>query len=101
MGRDYETIVRYNSQSGKGGAAFLLEQNYGLFAQNDARRIRQDDERVADEQGREIALSEIFELFEREYLQKSAPFELESFRSSEREKGVKIAARVRKNGESY
>ena len=49
--------------------------------------------------GREIAAEEIHAEFEREYLKANSPLELESFRSSEREQGVKIAARVRENGE--
>ena len=99
VGRDYEKIVRYNSQSGKGGAAFILEQFYG-FNLPKAMRVEFGHlmNRFADEQGREIAFEEIYAMFEREYLQKSAPFSLESFRSSEREKGVKIAARL-KNGD--
>ena len=101
VGRDYEKIVRYNSQSGKGGAAFILEQFYGFFLPKAMRvefgKIMND---FADREGREIAFQEIFEQFQSEYLGATKPFELESFRSSEREQGVKIAARVRKEGES-
>ncbi|RYG69317.1 2-isopropylmalate synthase [bacterium] len=100
VGRDYEKIVRYNSQSGKGGAAFILEQFYGLNLPKAMRvEFGQLMNRFADEQGREIAFSEIYERFEKEYLQKNTPYELESFRSSEREQGVKIAARVKKGDE--
>ncbi|BCM91330.1 2-isopropylmalate synthase [Abditibacteriota bacterium] len=101
VGRDYEKIVRYNSQSGKGGAAFILEQFYG-FDLPKAMRIEFGKimNAFADREGREIAFQEIFDQFESEYLNNTRPLELDSFRSSEREQGVKIAARIRKNGES-
>ncbi len=101
IGRDYQAIIRYNSQSGKGGAAFLLEQNYG-FDLPKAMRVEFGKilNQFADKLGREIAAEEIFAEFEREYLKINTPLELESFRSSEREQGVKIAARVRENGQS-
>ncbi len=96
IGRTYEAIIRYNSQSGKGGVAFLLEQNYGFDLPKAMRvefgKIMND---YADKLGREIAASEIYAEFGREYLDLKEPFELVSFRSSERDAGVKIAARLR------
>ncbi len=101
IGRDYQAIIRYNSQSGKGGAAFLLEQNYGFDL---PKAMRVEFGRIlnsyADKLGREIAAEEIYAQFKREYLEANAPLALESFRSSEREQGVKIAARLKRNGES-
>ena len=101
VGRDYQAIIRYNSQSGKGGAAFLLEQNYGFDL---PKAMRVEFGRIlnfyADKLGREIAAEEIYAEFKREYLEANAPLALESFRSSEREQGVKIAARLKRNGES-
>ena len=100
IGRDYQAIIRYNSQSGKGGAAFLLEQNYG-FDLPKAMRVEFGKilNAYADRLGREVAASEIYAEFEREYLSVAAPLELESFRSFERAGGVRIAARVRENGQ--
>jgi len=101
IGRDYQAIIRYNSQSGKGGAAFLLEQFYG-FDLPKAMRVEFGKilNAYADKLGREVAAEEIYSEFKREYLDANEPLALESFRSSEREQGVKIAARVRENGES-
>ncbi len=100
IGRNYEAIIRYNSQSGKGGVAFLLEQNYGFDL---PKAMRVEFGRImnayADKLGREIAASEIYAEFEREYLELKTPFELVSFRSSEREQGVKIAARLKRGGQ--
>ncbi len=101
IGRNYEAIIRYNSQSGKGGVAFLLEQNYG-FDLPKAMRVEFGKimNAYADKLGREIAASEIYDEFRREYLDLKAPLELLSFRSSEREKGVKITARLKRGEEN-
>ncbi len=101
IGRTYEAIIRYNSQSGKGGVAFLLEQNYGFDLPKGMRvefgKIMND---YADKLGREVAASEIYAQFEAAYLELKAPFELLSFRSSERDAGVKIAARLKRGEEN-
>ena len=100
IGRDYKAIIRYNSQSGKGGAAWLLEQNYG-FDLPKAMKINFGKlmNQYADETGAEVTAQEVYDLFKREYLEKNAPFAFESFRSREDDDGVSIQAGVRHNGE--
>ncbi|ASC72075.1 2-isopropylmalate synthase [Halomicronema hongdechloris C2206] len=75
VGRTYESVVRVNSQSGKGGIAFLLEQDYQLSL---PRRLQIEFSRVVqqamDEQGREMTSADLWQLFEQEYLQATAPF---------------------------
>jgi 2-isopropylmalate synthase len=75
LGRNYDAVIRVNSQSGKGGMAYLLEQEYGLSL---PRRLQIEFSRavqaVADASGREIAASEIYEIFCREYFEQSAPY---------------------------
>jgi 2-isopropylmalate synthase len=75
VGRSYESIVRVNSQSGKGGIAFLLERDYNLIL---PRRLQiefsQIVQREMDARGQEMSSSDLWELFEREYLQASAPW---------------------------
>jgi len=70
LGRSYEAVVRINSQSGKGGVAFLLEKDHGVSL---PRRLQismsQKIQKLADESGREIKTSEIWAIFEKEYLQ--------------------------------
>jgi 2-isopropylmalate synthase len=70
VGRNYESIVRVNSQSGKGGIAFLLERDYNLTL---PRRLQiefsQIVQKFMDASGKELASSEIWQLFEQEYLQ--------------------------------
>jgi 2-isopropylmalate synthase len=84
LGRSYDAVIRVNSQSGKGGMAYLLEQEYGLAL---PRRLQIEFSRVvqrlADSSGREIAASDIHALFVREYLEQDAPYRYASHRMSE------------------
>ena len=70
LGRNYEAVVRINSQSGKGGVAFLLEKDHGVSL---PRRLQislsQKIQKLADESGKEISSSEIWDIFEKNYLQ--------------------------------
>jgi 2-isopropylmalate synthase len=73
LGRSYDAVIRVNSQSGKGGMAYLLEQEYGLEL---PRRLQIEFSRVvqqfADASGREVAASDIHALFAREYFEQDA-----------------------------
>jgi len=68
LGRSYEAVIRVNSQSGKGGIAYLLESEYGLEL---PRRLQiefsQVMQAVMDAQGREVSAQDIWQVFEREY----------------------------------
>lgn len=70
LGRSYEAVVRINSQSGKGGVAFLLEKDHGVSL---PRRLQismsQKIQKLADESGKEIMTSEIWDIFDREFMQ--------------------------------
>ena len=69
LGRNYEAVVRINSQSGKGGVAFLLEKDHGVSL---PRRLQislsQEIQKIADESGKEITSNEIWNIFESNYL---------------------------------
>ena len=69
LGRSYEAVVRINSQSGKGGVAFLLEKDHGVSL---PRRLQismsQKIQKLADESGKEINTSQIWEIFETNFL---------------------------------
>ena len=69
LGRNYEAVVRINSQSGKGGVAFLLEKDHGVSL---PRRLQislsQEIQKIADESGKEITSSQIWNIFEANYL---------------------------------
>jgi 2-isopropylmalate synthase len=69
LGRSYESIIRVNSQSGKGGVAYLLEQEYNLSL---PRRLQIEFSPVvqalSDASGKEITAAQIWKLFDDEYL---------------------------------
>ena len=69
LGRTYESIIRVNSQSGKGGVAYLLERDYQLVL---PRRLQIEFSRVvqaaADTTGKELSSKELWELFERVFV---------------------------------
>ncbi|MDQ7912740.1 2-isopropylmalate synthase [Pseudomonas sp. 102515] len=84
IGRDYEAVIRVNSQSGKGGIAFLLEQEYGISL---PRRMQiefsQVVQRETDRLGLEMTAAQIHALLEQEYLQAKSPYALVSHRLRE------------------
>jgi 2-isopropylmalate synthase len=79
LGRTYESVIRVNSQSGKGGIAYLLERDYDLVL---PRRLQIEFSRavqeVTDTTGKELSSTEIWALFEREYLKQNATYEYRS-----------------------
>jgi 2-isopropylmalate synthase len=69
VGRQYESFIRINSQSGKGGVAFVLEQSYGYrLPKVMAAEFGLVVQRMADATGKELSASSIAEAFEREFL---------------------------------
>ncbi len=73
VGRSYEAVIRVNSQSGKGGVAYLLERDYGLTLPRALQvEFSAIVQRMTEESGAELAPAEIFAAFEREYLDGTA-----------------------------
>jgi len=75
LGRSYEAVIRINSQSGKGGVAYLLEKDHGLSM---PRRLQiefsQIIQKITDETGKEISPSEIWKTFQETYLNEDGNF---------------------------
>ena len=70
VGRQYDPIIRINSQSGKGGVAFVLEQSHGfLVPKGLAQEFSQIVQRITDATGEELSANDVFEAFKREYLE--------------------------------
>ena len=74
LGRSYEAIIRINSQSGKGGIAYILKTDYGI----DMPRLLQVEfskviQQIADETGKEIQPALIWDTFRKEYLENTSP----------------------------
>ncbi|UOF93583.1 MAG: 2-isopropylmalate synthase [Bordetella sp.] len=77
LGRSYDAVIRVNSQSGKGGVAYLLEQEHGLVL---PRRLLIEFSRaikkVTDKTGKEVTSDEVYTIFYSEYLSQNNPWKL-------------------------
>ncbi len=102
VGRSYDALVRVNSQSGKGGIAFLLEREYGVQM---PRRMQIEFhrciQRVTETRGEEIAADEIWAMFRCEYLARTGPvtfIEERSGPAGERDRGCAMRAVIERDG---
>ncbi len=101
VGRTYESVIRVNSQSGKGGIAFLLERDYGLIL---PRRLQiefgQVVQQAMDAGGQEMSAADLWQLFEQEYLQAVSPLKYLSHNLSVTESEEQaIAVTLEMNGQ--
>ncbi len=80
LGRSYQEVIRINSQSGKGGIAYVLEQAHGLhlprWLQIDFSTMVQ---RHAEDSESEVSPARIWEIFKQEYIEQKTPLALNSF----------------------
>jgi 2-isopropylmalate synthase len=102
LGRSYDAVIRVNSQSGKGGMAYLLEQEYGLAL---PRRLQIELSRAiqlaADETGKEIAANDIYAIFKREYLDQHAPYAYRSHHMTENaDQSVSVQLDLERDGKA-
>jgi 2-isopropylmalate synthase len=110
LGREYREVIRVNSQSGKGGVAYLLEREFGIELPKDMQRefgpIAND---LVDALGREVKGEELRAMFWREYVERAAPWELVHFhadgvdgvfrcRASARRAGAEVGLTGQGNG---
>ena len=78
VGRSYESIIRVNSQSGKGGVSYILESVYGYkIPKRMQPSVASAVQKVSDAKGGVLSEEEIFEIFAREFLNRDAPLKLE------------------------
>ena len=81
VGREYEPVVRINSQSGKGGVAFVMNTVYGYKLPKEMQREFADViQKISEKEGGEVSPSRIMEAFEKHYLKLKEPFEFTSLR---------------------
>ncbi|BBP72714.1 2-isopropylmalate synthase [Pseudomonas sp. Seg1] len=100
IGRSYEAVIRVNSQSGKGGIAYLLEQEYGISL---PRRMQiefsQVVQRETDRLGLEMTAKQIHSLLISEYLQANTPYALVSHRLQEENGNSNVEVEVASKGQ--
>ncbi len=103
IGRDYEAIIRINSQSGKGGVAYILERDFGLDLPKamhpEVGKVVND---TADQGSRELSPQDVHKVFIQEYVNLKAPMELLSIEREDFSQSgeVKVDAEIRMNGKS-
>jgi 2-isopropylmalate synthase len=99
IGRSYEAVIRVNSQSGKGGITFLLEQEYGISL---PRRMQiefsQVVQRETDRHGLEMSARQIHELLVAEYLDGPAIYALKGHRLQEENGVTTVEVEIERNG---
>ena len=81
VGREYEAdVIRINSQSGKGGVAYVMENKYGIVM---PKKMREDFgycvKSVSDHKHKELLGDEIYQIFQEEYLDAASPYKLVDF----------------------
>ena len=100
IGRSYEAVIRVNSQSGKGGIAYLLEQEYDISL---PRRMQIEFSQVVqaetDRVGLEMTAPQIYALLQREYLQANTPYALVSHRLQEENGNSSVEVEVSSKGQ--
>jgi 2-isopropylmalate synthase len=99
IGREYREVIRVNSQSGKGGVAYLLESEFGIELPKDLQRefgpIANDE---VDRLGREVSGSELKEMFWKEYIERDRPWQLQGFETESKNGMVRCRARLLRDG---
>jgi 2-isopropylmalate synthase len=94
IGREYREVIRVNSQSGKGGVAYLLESEFGIELPKDMQRefgpIANDQ---VDKLGREVSGAELKQMFWQEYVERNSPWQLQSFEAESKNGVVKCRAK--------
>ncbi len=77
VGRDYQAVIRVNSQSGKGGVSYLLKTDHGIDMPKQMQtEFSTQVQAVTDAEGREVNTKEIWDIFATEYLDRDAPLDL-------------------------
>ena len=99
IGREYREVIRVNSQSGKGGVAYLLESEFGIELPKEMQRefgpIANDE---VDRLGREVTAGELKGMFWREYVERTSPWQLQKFETEGSNGTVRCRAKLFRDG---
>lgn len=108
VGRRYDgDVIRINSQSGKGGVAYILEQNFGLDLPKDMRsEVGYMMKDISDKHHEELSPQEIFDYFSKEYINDFSPLDITDatfnhYSSTKEENLYNVKMRVVINGEVF
>ena len=99
ISREYREVIRVNSQSGKGGVAYLLETEFGIQLPKEMQRefgpIANDE---VDRLGREVQGAELKQMFWREYVERTTPWQLQKFETESKNGIVDCRATLLRDG---
>jgi len=99
LGREYREVIRVNSQSGKGGVAYLLEDQFGIELPKEMQRefgpIAND---AVDRLGREVSAAELKAMFWKEYVERTTPWSLVHFHADGVDGVFRCRATLRRDG---
>ncbi len=102
IGRSYKAIIRINAQSGKGGVAYVLENEFGYslpkLMHKEIGKLIND---VADAKGTELQPADIYTVFRQEYLERTSPIGLQQFKTTEHDSAVKCSAALTIDGVAH
>ncbi len=101
ISRQYREVIRVNSQSGKGGVAYLLESEFGIVLPKEMQRefgpIANEE---VDRLGREVSGAELKAMFWREYIERAKPWELQAFETESKNGVVRCRAKLLRDGKA-
>jgi len=99
IGREYREVIRVNSQSGKGGVAYLLASEFGIELPKDMQRefgpLANDE---VDRLGREVSGAELKSMFWQEYVERVTPWRLQAFETESKNGVVKCKTKLSRDG---
>jgi 2-isopropylmalate synthase len=102
IGRDYQAVIRVNSQSGKGGVAFVLERDYGLSLPRWMQvELAQLVQQASEQRSGEIASSTIHALFMQHFVADHEPLSLNGYLLERADSQDLIQAQIVENGSEY
>jgi 2-isopropylmalate synthase len=100
VGRTYEAVIRVNSQSGKGGVAYIMKAEHGLDL---PRRLQVElssaVQTITEDTGTEIAPAEMWAVFKEQYLPDEPPISLRTYETTTTQDGASVTAQLMVNGE--
>lgn len=101
VGREYESdVIRINSQSGKGGVAFILKQNFGIDVPDKMREeVGYLVKGVSDRKHQELAPGEIYQIFEAHYVCPRSVFHIADYSFKQAEDGIAAQVTIEQNKE--
>ena len=102
VSREYREVIRVNSQSGKGGVAYLLESEFGIELPKDMQReFGPLANNEVDRLGREVSAAELKGMFWREYVGRTAPWALEHFHADGSDGVFRCRSTVTRDGSRH